>query len=290
MHSLSGALHLELSIYLADIKMTAKTLLEKLQSGGLIAAHRGHRSLFPENTLAAFQDCPGKCDFIELDVRFSKDGVPVVFHDHTLERTTDIQHCGKFPGRESNLLETFNFCELQQLDIGTWFYQTDPWGQISQGAAPLPQSDLQSQTMSDLGSILSFVKHKELSVNVEIKSLHDNETKSAFTVLQLIHDHGVDDQCVVSAFNHDILRLMKSLDSEVVTAALVEIEHPANILNYLQTNDFQGYHIEDSMVNIAIIKELQSAGIFVSVYTVNKERRKQALFDMGVSAVITDFL
>lgn len=270
--------------------MIAKTLLEKLQSGGLIAAHRGHRSLFPENTFAAFQDCPGKCDFIELDIRFSKDGVPVVFHDHTLERTTDIHRCGIFPGRENDPLETFNFNELKQLDIGTWFYQTDPWGQISKGTAPVPQSTLQSQTISDLGSVLAFVKQQKLSVNVEIKSLQNDDTKNASAVLRLIHDHGIEDQCLLSAFNHDILRLLKSLDSKVITAALVEIEHPADVLNYLQTSGFQGYHIEDCMVDVAIVKELQSAGIFVSVYTVNEALRKQELLDMGISAVITDFL
>lgn len=270
--------------------MTAKTLLEKLQSGGLIGAHRGHRSLFPENTRAAFEDCSGRCDFIELDVRFSKDGVPVVFHDQTLERTTDIHQSKKFPGRESEPLESFSFNELQELDIGTWFYETDPWGQISKGTASIPKPAQQRQTISDLGSILALIKSQEHGVNVEIKSLHTNDAKNAETVLRLIHDYGVNDQCVVSAFDHDILRLMKNLDHNITTAALVEFEHPDNVLSYLQDSGFEGYHIEDDMVDASLVKALQDAGVFVSVYTVNDIYRKQALMDMGISALITDFL
>lgn len=270
--------------------MTAKNLLKKLQSGGLIGAHRGHRSLFPENTFAAFEDCADKCDFIELDVRFSSDGVPVVFHDHTLERTTDICSSKRFSGRESHLLETFSFSELQQLDIGTWFYDSDPWGQISKGTASTPDPTQQRQTISELGSILDLIKSQKLGVNVEIKSLDTDKIKNAETVLKLIHDHVVNDHCVISAFDHDILRLMKSLDHNIITAALVDNAHPVNVLNYLQESGFEGYHIEDSMVDNTLLKTLKNAGIFVGVYTVNDINRKQELLDMGISAVITDFL
>ena len=55
----------------------------------LVAAHRGDWFWAPENSLAAFQNCiEAGVDIIELDVRLSKDGVPVVIHDLTLDRTT----------------------------------------------------------------------------------------------------------------------------------------------------------------------------------------------------------
>ncbi len=54
----------------------------------LVLAHRGDHRVVPENTLAAFHAAlalPG-CDGLEFDVRLSRDGVPVVIHDETLER------------------------------------------------------------------------------------------------------------------------------------------------------------------------------------------------------------
>lgn len=55
-----------------------------------IYAHRGASAEFPENTIAAFQRAIDlRADGIELDVHLSFDGVPVVIHDETLDRTTN---------------------------------------------------------------------------------------------------------------------------------------------------------------------------------------------------------
>ena len=52
----------------------------------LVAAHRGARSLKPENTMSAFKEALDKSDYIELDVGFSKDGVAIIIHDCVVER------------------------------------------------------------------------------------------------------------------------------------------------------------------------------------------------------------
>jgi glycerophosphoryl diester phosphodiesterase len=78
----------------------------------LVVAHRGASGYAPENTFAAFDraialDCPD----IELDVWVSKDGVPVVMHDETLDRTTGAH--GPVAG--------LTIAELRALDAGAWF-------------------------------------------------------------------------------------------------------------------------------------------------------------------------
>ena len=55
-----------------------------------ITAHRGIKDLFPENTLESFRAAlDGGCDVLEYDVHLSRDNVPVIMHDQTVERTTD---------------------------------------------------------------------------------------------------------------------------------------------------------------------------------------------------------
>ncbi|HWQ00281.1 MAG TPA: glycerophosphodiester phosphodiesterase family protein, partial [Vicinamibacterales bacterium] len=55
-----------------------------------VFAHRGGAALAPENTIAAFdRGLACGADGLELDVRLARDGVPVVIHDATLDRTTD---------------------------------------------------------------------------------------------------------------------------------------------------------------------------------------------------------
>ena len=68
----------------------------------LAVAHKGASGERPENTLAAFERAVElKVDFIELDVHLSSDGVPVVIHDHDLDRTTN----GTGPVRAATLAD-----------------------------------------------------------------------------------------------------------------------------------------------------------------------------------------
>jgi glycerophosphoryl diester phosphodiesterase len=78
----------------------------------LVFAHRGGARLAPENTLAAFtRGMQAGSDGVECDVHLSRDGVPVVIHDATLDRTTDAR--GPVSGRTAD--------ELARLDAGFHF-------------------------------------------------------------------------------------------------------------------------------------------------------------------------
>ena len=64
-------------------------ILEQLERPWVVA-HRGYRALSPENTLVAFEAAIGvNADMIELDVSLTRDRIPVVIHDKTLDRTTN---------------------------------------------------------------------------------------------------------------------------------------------------------------------------------------------------------
>ena len=82
------------------------------RSRPLVFAHRGGSALAPENTLAAFdRGLALGADGVELDVRLSRDGIPVVHHDATLDRTTDAT--GPVSGRSAD--------ELRRVDAGFAF-------------------------------------------------------------------------------------------------------------------------------------------------------------------------
>ncbi len=76
-------------------------------------AHRGASGEAPENTLAAIQTAVEKyqVDLVEIDLRLTREGIPVLLHDPTLDRTTN----GKGPVSERSLVE------LKRLDAGFWF-------------------------------------------------------------------------------------------------------------------------------------------------------------------------
>ena len=85
--------------------------LEKLKRPWVVA-HRGYSAQYPENTVSAFEAAiDAGADMIELDVCLTKDRVPVVIHDKTLERTTD----------GNGLVSELTLSKLKKLDAGSWF-------------------------------------------------------------------------------------------------------------------------------------------------------------------------
>ena len=96
-------------------------------------AHRGARSLAPENTLAAARKALEiGADLWETDVSVTTDGQLILMHDDTLDRTTDAPI--RFPGRSPWTVSAFTLAEIRDLDAGSWFVETDPFDQIAAGA------------------------------------------------------------------------------------------------------------------------------------------------------------
>jgi glycerophosphoinositol inositolphosphodiesterase len=97
-----------------------------------LIAHRGASFLAPENTLTAMELAAALGAYgLESDVRLTSDGVPILLHDDTFERTTDVAVV--FPGREKQPAESFSWVEVQQLNAGSWFIDRDPYGTLARG-------------------------------------------------------------------------------------------------------------------------------------------------------------
>ncbi|MCP4023323.1 MAG: glycerophosphodiester phosphodiesterase, partial [Desulfobacteraceae bacterium] len=97
-----------------------------------IIAHRGARSIAPENTLIAAQKGYDLgATLWETDVSVTKDGHLILFHDESLVRTTDVLK--KYPQRKTYLVKDFTLEEIQNLDASVDFIENDPFGQIKAG-------------------------------------------------------------------------------------------------------------------------------------------------------------
>ncbi|NOR23945.1 MAG: hypothetical protein GQ542_06035 [Desulforhopalus sp.] len=103
------------------------TFFDNFRTFRLIAAHRGFRAHRPENTLSAFKASVGRCHFIELDIQMSKDFIPVVFHDPSLQRTSNAKEKCEQLGMQSLKVNDWTLFQLRTLDVGSWFIDTDPF-------------------------------------------------------------------------------------------------------------------------------------------------------------------
>lgn len=253
-------------------------------------AHRGARSLAPENTLAAARKALALgADLWELDVAMTADGELFVVHDDTLERTSNVRDV--FPARKPWTNHLFTLAEIRQLDFGTWFVETDPFKQIVAGAVtPADLTSYRGEPAPTLREALIFTRENNWRVNVELKDL--SGTPGDATVVEktvvLVDELGMADRVLISSFNHRYIARVKAANPAIATAALVSRADPdpAALLRRLNA---QAYNPKVGEIRPADIAGLRDQGFDVYIWTVNEEKTMRELIDARVSGIFTDF-
>ena len=183
----------------------------------LIIGHRGASALAPENTLAAFRRAiEDEADGIEFDVRLARDGVAVVIHDATLERT------GLLKRRVANLTAD----ELQATDVGSWFRRSTAPKSFSR------DQDLAAETVPLLQEVFKLFEKKKGRLYLEMKADAGAGVELATEVVRMIRQSPVRNHVVVECFDLSLIEIVKAIDSSIRTAALFEpkLSRPTTIL------------------------------------------------------------
>lgn len=253
-------------------------------------AHRGARSLAPENTLTAARlGLEIGADLWELDVAVTSDEELVILHDDTLERTSNVQQV--YPERAPWAVHTFSLAELRRLDFGSWFNQKDPFGQIAAGkVTPAMQASYVGLSIPTLREALTFTRDNRWRINVEIKDATGTPGDRFVVerVVALVEELGMIDSVLISSFNHSYLVRSKAVNPRLRTAALVEtpVSDPVALVKGLGA---QGYNPGDEWIRPEDIPAIRRAGVDVNVWTVNDPALMRALIQNGVSGIFTDF-
>jgi glycerophosphoryl diester phosphodiesterase len=220
-----------------------------------ILAHRGASLQAPENTLAAFRAARAVgADGIELDVHLSADGVPVVIHDETLERTTD----GRGRVDERTLIQ------LQQLDAGSWF---DP----AFAGEPLPT----------LEQVLDWAGDR-LRLNVEIKA-----AAAGRAVLDLLAGFPRA-RVLVSSFDHALLAALHEREPRLPLGFLVDTPFWRRALARAAACRAASLHPRVDLVSRPLLTACRRAGQAVYPWTVDAPEPARRLRSLGVAGLFTN--
>ena len=253
-------------------------------------AHRGARSLAPENTIAAAQKAlEVGADMWELDTGILADGTLIIMHDDTFSRTTNVAQ--QYPAKANALLHEFTWDEVQRLEAGSHFVNQDPFGQIAAGN--LGQHELDSYTKEKIPTLeqaLLFTKENHWQVNVEIKSIRS--TRKDFTIVEktvaLIQSMGMQNQVLISSFNHAYLQKASQLDASIRTGWLTAYAMRIH-RSKIKKDQCQAYHPSLIGLTASKIQFFQQHGIDVNVWTVNKQADMKKMVDWNANGIITDF-
>lgn len=100
------------NVVLSEIDPLPPVTIRQPGETGVIVGHRGNSSVAPENTMPAFVSTTRSgADYFEIDITLTKDGIPVVIHDDTVDRTTD----------GTGAVSDLTLDEIRALDAGSWF-------------------------------------------------------------------------------------------------------------------------------------------------------------------------
>ncbi len=236
-------------------------------------AHRGASAYAPENTLAAFRvGIQQRADWIESDVQVSKDGIPVLMHDTTLSRTTDVEQV--FPDRAPWRVADFTLAEIKRLDAGSW--KGAEWA----GEEVPTLAEMVEQVRFSRSGILMEIKAPELYPGVE------QRVADVFASYPGYVDSAVDaGRLAVQSFDWESMRTYAALQPQVPVGLLGKptVEQLPALAEWAdQVNPHHGSY------DAAYVDAVHALGLQVHTWTVDDPAVMHAVLDRGVDGVITN--
>ncbi|MGC4943046.1 glycerophosphodiester phosphodiesterase [Kribbella sp. DT2] len=226
-----------------------------------VFAHRGGSSAAPENTAASDEVARrGRAEWIENDVQPTKDGVPIILHDDTVDRTTD----------GTGAVRGMTAAQVAGLDAGSWF-------------APA----FTGQRVPTLGQQLDGLKTRGGNLLLEVKGAHTRD--SVARIVTEIRDRSMSSRVFVQSFEPQHLRWMHELAPELPLGLLRSTLDPDPVAIAKDLN-LSAYNPSDAAFQTrpGIVAELHEQGVAVNVWTVDDATRWNSLEKAGVDGIITN--
>ncbi|MEC4990057.1 MAG: glycerophosphodiester phosphodiesterase family protein [Oscillatoria sp. PMC 1068.18] len=240
----------------------------------VLIAHRGFSAIAPENTLAAFSAAiaapifryTGGIGALEFDLQLSADGIPVIIHDPTLDRTTN--------GR--GLVQAKSLAQLKQFSAGSWF-----------------GSQFTEEKIPTFQEALDLLKPTTLQVYAEVKQADLWNSTHIDDFVRTILSQNWQKRCFVASFNDSFLQKVALRSPEIVLGF-----YPTTLDDYSQklqqaTNRGNAvllceYHL--LLEHPTLIEATYQEGVDLVAWTVDNPADLQQLVALGVNQIVTNSL
>ena len=224
-----------------------------------IVGHRGAPRRARENTLASFDWAESLgADAVELDVRQTREGDAVVFHDEEIAL-----------GGQRVAVRHFTTREIERLTLSSEF-----------GEYKIPKLE---EVFHRYGPALRYVVEVKTSGGTNVALL-------ARRVVRLAAAYRVGDRCLVASFDAELLRRVREADPELATSFLFErpvvLPEPERPAPLFPPADAVGPRLD--LVTPALVAQASAAGLSTHVWTVDEPGEVARLAAVGVSSITTN--
>ncbi len=224
----------------------------------IITAHRGASGLAPENTMAAIVKAMEiGADFTELDVQESADGMLILMHDDSLQRTT---------GLEAGVWEK-SFTELHNLDAGGWFSE-----------------EFKGEPIPTLKAIIDTVRDK-MKLNIELK-MNGHQKLLTDKVVAMVEEENFIQQCILTSFDFAEVDKIRKLNKSIKIGYIFS-DLPEGVDVF--TADVDLLSVNKKLVNEEFVKKAHAHQKELHVWTVNEPKAMRHFIKIGVDNIITNY-
>ncbi|TVQ29128.1 MAG: glycerophosphodiester phosphodiesterase, partial [Spirochaetaceae bacterium] len=252
------------------------------QDRPLVHAHRGGAQLWPENTLVAFAGAVDiGADVLEMDVFSTADGVPVVIHDTTVDRTTD----GAGP------VNSFTLSRLRELDAG-YRFRPIAGAPTADSADEFPYRG-QGIRVPTLREVFEAFPAEHMIVEVK-----ENNARLADAMIALVREFGRENRTLIGSFHHDILEHVRATAPEIATHGSERELIPFLVASWLLMGGAMSPGYEAVLVpqrsgpipvtTRRFIRAAQRRNLHVAAWTINDPDQMRELVRRGIDGLITD--
>ncbi|MFN2198000.1 MAG: glycerophosphodiester phosphodiesterase [Anaerolineales bacterium] len=241
-----------------------------------VIAHQGGDGLWPGDTLFALQNAEKLgVDVLEMDIHASADGIIVLMHDETVDRTTD----------GTGLIKEQTFAELQTLDAGY------DWSPDDGATYPFRGQGIQITSLEEV-----FQAFPQKRMNIEIKQV---DPPIAEEFCGLIRQYNMQERVLVASFHTEAMRAFRQACPEVATSGdQAEITRffvlNTLFLGGLVSPDYTSVQVPEYSSGLHVltphfVRGAHGRGLEVHVWTVNQQEEMARFLDLGVDGIITDY-
>ena len=243
----------------------------------LIIGHRGASAVAPENTLASFRlAIEAGADGVEFDVRLARDGVPVIIHDETLQRTALIQ----------KRVADVSAAELQQTNVGSWFSRSKK----------TTTDRFASERVPALQQLFELFASNDALLYLEMKCAPSERAQLAAECCRLIRDHSLRERVVVECFDLAAIEEVKNIAPDIRTAALFEPKLSdvysllliQRLVDRAKSAGADEIALHHKLANRRLIDKAQLNGLTVVIWTVDNPDWVQRACTRNIDALITN--
>lgn len=238
----------------------------------VVTAHGTNIGHAPANSLTGVSSAVDMgCDFVEFDLRITRDGVPVLQHNVSLKATANVERD----------VYDLDLAELKKLNFSHWQYFPDASGRT------LPEPLLPACPVTTFQEVLE-AHSKDIFMNIQV---YERDQKGLESICGLYKDYNMYERGFLTMDNFEEADRIRAIDPEIPLCVLCRVNGRTTMAGLHALHDYGCFITQPTYGDITpeYCETSRKLGIISNVYYANYERHARYFLECGIDGILTDY-